>query len=97
MTWMRSRFAPIGSFTAETRVVGVGSLKIPAAEEADGHARPGGGIGLAPLHGVENRLTGIFGGPYSGVAGRRRLPAHDDGLVGLDEGMNRAIGTWFGR
>src|SRR6202020_1068220 len=43
------------------------------------------------LHGVENRLTGIFGGPDRRVTRSRLLPAHDDGLVGLDKGVRRTF------
>ena len=125
MTWMRSRFAPIGSFSAATRkarrfalrcgaevaahrdalgvadpgrhaVVRVARLEIPPAEEAHDHARAGGGVGLAPLHGVEDRLARILGRPHRGIAGRGLLPAHDDGLVRLDERMRCAVRAWFG-
>src|SRR4029079_9474549 len=78
-------------------VVGVGGLEVPSTEKAHDHPRTGGGVGLAPLHSVEDRLAGVFGGPYGGVAGGSGLPAHDHGLVGLDEGMRRATGARVGR
>ena len=50
-------------------------FKIPAAEKPDGHARPGGGIDLLALHGIEDCLTRVLCGPDCCIAGGYLLPA----------------------
>ena len=122
MIWMRSRFAPIASFSAAAMNVGalpfgavrqvaahrdalgvadrrghavvrVRRLEVPAAEEAHDHPRAGGGVGLAALHRVEDRLARVLGRPDGRVAGGADLPVHDRhaGLRVLDEGLGHAL------
>ena len=76
--------------------VGVGRREVVAAEEADDHARAGRRVGLAALHGVEDRLARVLGRPDCGVARSSRLPAHDHCLLGFDEGMVGTVRARFG-
>src|SRR5665809_15961 len=52
---------------------------------------PVGGVGLPAGHGIEDRLARVLGSPNRGIAGRGLLPAHDHGLVRLDEGMGHSV------
>src|SRR4029077_8362471 len=76
--------------------VGVGRREVVTAEEADEHARAGGRVGFAALHGVEDRLARVLARPDCGVARSSRLPAHDHGLFRFDKGVVGAARTWFG-
>src|SRR4029453_6778814 len=78
-------------------VGGVFRLEIEAAEEAYGHAWTGRGIGLSALHGVEERLSRVLASPNGSVARGSRLPAHDHGLVRLDERVHRPGCAWLRR
>ena len=50
-------------------------LEVEAAEEADAHARAGGGVDLAALHGIEEGPAGVGLGPDGGQAAGDVAPA----------------------
>ncbi len=68
-------------------------LVVPSTKEAHQHARAGCRVCLTALHGVEDRLAGVFHGPHGCVSGRADLPIHDrhTGLWILEEGLGHAL------
>ena len=68
-------------------------LELPAAEEPHEHARSRGRIGLATLHGIEQRLPGVLGGPHAGITGRQSLPVQNLQVAEPGEGVLHPVGT----
>ena len=78
--------ARVDDITAE---ISVG--EVPAAEEAHGHARPGGGVGFLALHRIPNGRAGVLRSPDRGETGCDLLPSLDRRARRLHEGVIPAL------
>src|SRR4029079_6093799 len=78
-------------------IVGIADHKIPSAEKANDHARPGGRIGFLALHGIPDGCARVVRCPNGGIARRGNLPVHnlDAGLRILQERGRHAMWAGF--
>ena len=67
--------------------------EVPTAEEANCHARTGGGVSFLALHSVKQGSTGVFMGPDTRVARSDQHIAGNLTKIRLYEGMAYSVST----